>query len=410
MVDELLAFIQNKADVMDDESLSQICCDSFSDEEIVRSKRLLFESVPNSKRVSRRNIGKKSRHIEDIICLLKQTDPELVPTFVARDLQKLPPVTFDHVDVSKLLKDIVLLQSQLKTIQREYVTSKQLLELKTEIETLKQASIVNNHFDLFNMPRGAELRNINVDTYDSGPMALQQSLESTPRQKEVQNTADLSSQTREVTPTQPTRLSVQLKKSSHSTPAHGTSNRTSAVSLSPHSDSQVNKSPTTCKSSVSVNVSDRSASDDRVLTKKTMAEIVKASDRREKKVGVSSWKQVTYKKGKNKVAVNTIGKANVGPEGKFKAAEIKLPIFISNVCKTTSESDIIAYINEHTSEVVTLYKINRKTEKRYNSYKLYVPKSKFDLFLKDEFWPNGISFRRFVHDGYKTKAVLKQTI
>lgn len=111
VINELLAFIQNKADVMDEVSLTRICGESFAESEIMAAKLLLFDSVPNSKRKVRKSKGKTVRDIDDIICLLKITDPELVPIFVARDLRKLPPVTFDHIDVTTLLKDIMVLKS-----------------------------------------------------------------------------------------------------------------------------------------------------------------------------------------------------------------------------------------------------------------------------------------------------------
>ncbi|XP_075990139.1 uncharacterized protein LOC142985779 [Anticarsia gemmatalis] len=42
--------------------------------------------------------------------------PDDVPTFVAKELHKLPPVTFDHVDVTSLLKDIVSLKASLADV------------------------------------------------------------------------------------------------------------------------------------------------------------------------------------------------------------------------------------------------------------------------------------------------------
>lgn len=104
VINELLSFIQNKVDVMDEVALVQICESSFSIEEIKEAKNLLFTSIITSERnIQRKRDGKASRDLNDIISLVKGTDPELVPIFVAKNLQKLPPVTFDHVDVTRLL-------------------------------------------------------------------------------------------------------------------------------------------------------------------------------------------------------------------------------------------------------------------------------------------------------------------
>lgn len=71
----------------------------------MNAKTLLFASIPKSKITKRMRKGKTIRDIDDIICLLKETDPELVPIFVARELNKLPSVLFDHLDATRILKD-----------------------------------------------------------------------------------------------------------------------------------------------------------------------------------------------------------------------------------------------------------------------------------------------------------------
>lgn len=72
MIDELLSFIQNKLDVMDEASLIQICTTSFSAEEIVSSKSLLFESLPTGKkRIYRKGGNKQHRDLQDMISLFK---------------------------------------------------------------------------------------------------------------------------------------------------------------------------------------------------------------------------------------------------------------------------------------------------------------------------------------------------
>lgn len=116
---EVLAFIQNKLDVMDEQSLLQICESAFSAIDIKVAKSLLFESL--SKRpTTRKREGKALRDLEDIICLFKETDPEEIPIFVARKLEKLPPVSFDHIDVTALLKRIVLLEKNIQDFQQHY--------------------------------------------------------------------------------------------------------------------------------------------------------------------------------------------------------------------------------------------------------------------------------------------------
>ncbi|KAJ8711417.1 hypothetical protein PYW07_008659 [Mythimna separata] len=58
-----------------------------------------------------------------------------MPVFVARDLEKLPPITFDHLDVSKLLKDLTLVRAEIKDIKESCVTLDQLEEFKKQVTT-----------------------------------------------------------------------------------------------------------------------------------------------------------------------------------------------------------------------------------------------------------------------------------
>lgn len=168
VINEVLAFVQNKVDIMNEESLVQICTTAFTLEDIEIAKSLLFDSVKTGiRKVSRRNDKKTHRNLDDIISVFKQTDPELTPIFVAKDLQKLPPVTFDHVDVTKLLKDLLILQKDITVMKNNFVTVEQFNVIKNDLQDLKQASVVNTH-NFVNTKRGAYL----LDTCDSGPIGM----------------------------------------------------------------------------------------------------------------------------------------------------------------------------------------------------------------------------------------------
>lgn len=169
VINEVLAFVCNKIDVMTEDSLCSICTSAFTEAEIADAKILLFESTSHRKK-NRRGDRKKMREIDDIICLLKETDPKDIPVFVARDLQKLPPVLFDHVDVTRLLKDLVKVQQDVKLIQEKFATSDAVNALMLEIEALKKPSLKLQIDGNANKKRGAFIG----DGYDcdSGPMGL----------------------------------------------------------------------------------------------------------------------------------------------------------------------------------------------------------------------------------------------
>ena len=81
---------------------------SFDDNAIENSKKRLFDlcADDNSSLFRRRQGPNKSAvNIDDMLRLLQEKGTH-VPVFVARDLSRLPPITFDSVDVSSLLLSI----------------------------------------------------------------------------------------------------------------------------------------------------------------------------------------------------------------------------------------------------------------------------------------------------------------
>lgn len=90
------------------------------------------------------------------------------------------------------------------------------------------------------------------------------------------------------------------------------------------------------------------------------------------------------------------GRATVQPGDKFTPADLKIPLFVSNVQNDKLEKDIVDYIYTKTKEKVQLQKIKMKTKRGYNAYKIMVTKHMLHVFLKDEFWPDGVTCRRFM--------------
>ncbi|KOB66379.1 Mutant cadherin [Operophtera brumata] len=169
---EVLAFIQNKIDVMSEESIVRICTTSFTTEEIEQAKSLLFESITTTKRkITRKRDGRSQRDLFDVISVFKETDPDETPNFVARMLQRLPPVLWDHLDATRILRDILVIQSDLKALKETCVTVDKLEEVKSDLFNLKQASIVNNYECYVNNKRGGGGMS-NSYFIDSGPTGL----------------------------------------------------------------------------------------------------------------------------------------------------------------------------------------------------------------------------------------------
>lgn len=428
VINELLAFIQNKADVMDDISLIQLCSENFKEEDIVIAKKLLFDSIPNTKRITRKNKGKSGRDINDIVGLLKSTHPDLIPIFVARDLEKLPPITFDHLDATKLLKDMLVLQREVAYLKKNCAKSTELTELKSEVENLMRASMVNNPFEYVNMKRG--LRLMETDSFNSGPMALQQLSPTSSPAEGMQINIDqfnAASDNRQapplVTPAlspgegsehnlEPVQVETASSANGKSSPAPPVNGCVTPPQVQCKTASVADNERDITADAVLVNAASETSSSKR-MRMRTLAQVAAAggtalndgngTHKSEEQQYVGPWKLA---KQKRRSSVNLLcrGSADTGPDSKFKAATIKVPLFISNVCKDTNQNDIADYIKTKTKETVTLFKINNKTERGYSSFKLYVCRHKLDTFLSNTFWPNGITVRRFTHDKYVLKS------
>lgn len=142
VIDEMLSYIQNKISISDEETLIRICVSSFNSDEILQSKSLLFDSLPidQCNKITRKGKGKNQRDLEDIIGVFKAIDPDIIPIFVARQLEKLPPITFDHLDCTKLLKDIATLRGEMDQVKRTYVSFNQLMDFKAEMDKTRPSS------------------------------------------------------------------------------------------------------------------------------------------------------------------------------------------------------------------------------------------------------------------------------
>ena len=108
IVDELLCFLANKIDVLPPQSIADLCRTTYDEGEIEAAKKRLCDlcADENSSRFRRRQGPKKSAvNLDDMMRLLQEKGTD-VPLFVARDLSRLPPITFDSIDVSSLLHGV----------------------------------------------------------------------------------------------------------------------------------------------------------------------------------------------------------------------------------------------------------------------------------------------------------------
>lgn len=383
----MLSYIQNKISVIDEETLVRICKTSFSSDEIKNSKSLLFDSIPTDKiKIKRKNKGKEERDLADIVNLFKSTEPDLIPVFVARDLERLPPVLYDHVDCTKLLKDLLRVQTELKDVKSTYVTQDQLRDLRSEFLQLKNDSLpyhLSTTTQNVNKRRGAWL-------LDSGPMGLSDM--QNPSVNESLNNDNSETHYRDIMRVDLNNIVTQSAVDQRSEPGGSRSEKCEPPLkvLSPTKTGSVTSpAPSGADQRQDQLRNDGGGASPHSVNVNARKPLLN-NDSNE------GWQRVSKRK---KPIYRYLGTTGVSKdkEGKFKAAERRIPIFITKVHKDTKEKDIVDYLYKETHEMIRLEKISFKQERDHNAYKFFVPEQKLSMFLNDKLWPEGIIFRRFVN-------------
>ncbi|XP_061723017.1 uncharacterized protein LOC133529337 [Cydia pomonella] len=401
---------------MESDSLVKICSSAFSVEDIEKAKSLLFHSIStelrNIKRKTKSKEGKSSKDLFDIINVFKVTDSEKLPVFVACDLNKLPPITWDHLDVSRFLKDITVLKQDLEIIKDTYASKLLVQQMKQELMCNRYDTVVNDsHQEVdFNFSQKANINNRrgahNVHlNLNSGPIGLPPHLSfrsgtendeashragdtgcvELPSRSRVRTSSVASASSAEVLRDQReanTALSVSAALaqpndvSDHATVASHLGRESSSGSgeLSGHSSLK--------------NVS--KAQD------KSFVDVLLAPGEWKREETNSEWVTVQKKRYKNRF-IGDKGTATTNTNCNFRAAEPRIPLFINNVDRSTLPGDIVDYIREKTNIKVTLVKVSMKQDKDYDAYKMFVPRQSLDIFMNEALWPKNISFRRFIH-------------
>lgn len=301
-------------------------------------------------------------------------------------------MTFDHVDVTRLLKDNLKMRYDIDYLKEECVSKRQLEELKLEIENLKKASIVNNFQSKVNYKRGACL--VDSFEYDSGPMGLPPAH----IEQDISINHHLSSKNvcryrpiiegsvESLTPTQTMNVSKSdVDAGSADKPV---ADRDTCDALMTH-DVCLSPEPAPPRHTAGPNQTDLCE-----IKTLTSSELLPEGESTSEE---GKWIPVQNRK-RNRFAAKR-GSAVVGDSTNFKAAATKVAIYIYNVSKATTVSDIANYVHKKVNIPVTLVKVNMKVLKDYDAYKVFVPKQNIDLFLKNDFWPEGIAFRRFIDFG-----------
>lgn len=363
IINELLTFLQNKIDVLDELTAVQICSNHFSEDEVEAAKDILCSETVE-RRIMRKGEGKKCKNLYDIIKILKETENEALPTFVAKHLHKLPPVNFDHVDVTCLLKDITALKGELITIQSQMSKQSDLEVLRSEMTLLRNElkTRTQNHVDVNTPPPLNAIKVTMPATADRPALKL----------NEIDN--DCSNMTAAITPPAPHRHSPTYITRSWNQIAATDSQQ--AIPLFLRSQ-QV-----------------KSAQSTRLQIVKNTAESESTN------FNAEGFKTVTRKPRRSRNIMAT----GIVTENSLKIAELKTTLYVSRFDNSVTENNIRNYIeNKITGNNVQVEKIIQRIPTQFVSFKLTIPNKDFKTYMNKEFWPIGTVYRKFIEKKYNGK-------
>lgn len=344
VINELLTFVQNKVDVLDEVSIIQICSTGFQEDEIESAKCLIVDLVPG-RRVTRKGDGKTTKTLQDIIKIMKETDPDQLPTFVARDLNKLPPVTFDHIDVTRFLKDLTLLKAEMTekaTIAETNALKLELSQIKETISQITQqrtkvnnppSKMVNSFIDSPN------ILNENNASHDKSQLSMHNGTK--PKPKPPQSTCHQGA-------------SKQSAPSTYST--YATSKRTRGKAET------ADRERTHHNNNNSVG---RNTDDDFTLVV-------------------------------NKRKMRNVNKRGTGSNvGNLRIANLAVGLYVSRFAPETSTEDVKSYIENKGLTTVNIEILKPFKETPFKTFKIMIQQSDIQTVMNNDFWPQGTVFRRF---------------
>lgn len=362
LANEVLAFIQHAIDTMDEVSILQICKTNFTTKEIEAAKVLLYGALGKSDRMpSRRRDEKGERSLQDIVTLLKGTDPDDVPAFVARDLNRLPPVTFDHVDVTRLLKDIQTLKASLAEVVLKLEASQDTIgELRAEVATLRNSvcrsplGCVQN----VNTRRGAFNPTTSFDSakLESSPHAPVPAARGPPPVAAFPVPSP-EAPLRVVTSTPRRDYSAAVTSQRPNTQTRRTERGSGPIRTEPP------------RSAVPAASSKAPADEDGFI-------------------------KVERKKRKPPCR-NKCGTARTGANHLLRPAIPVTYVYVSRLHYSTKPEDIVKYLETKTNRVVTVERLVSRNKVNFNSFVVRVPTEQVGTYLNEELWPRGVVFRKY---------------
>ncbi|KAI5635711.1 hypothetical protein NE865_11617 [Phthorimaea operculella] len=376
LINELLCFVQCKSVILDEQSLLQICESAFTDKDVEIARKVLADL--SLLRTSRQGEGKKKRSLQDIINVVKeQASNQQLPVFVAKDLHRLPPVTFDYIDVSTLLREITCLKQDVHNIQCDYIRGRDIADIRDQVQNLqaKTKEFDDSKAGKKTLKHKNEEHKKNKSTYSADTEKKVDVETDTARgASERPSTAnDVSRAARAPrapraagAPRAPPPPPRHSRPHPPVAPENTPENIPLRATISPAHKSRLTFDDTI----IDHNIIDTDDSFTTVVNKKTRYRSIKKTN-------------------------NKVGKAQLTASTKTLVAPRLTYIYASRFLPDTSVDDISTFLQESGKSVVKIEKLTQYKSTDFSSFKLTIYQAQEDSFLSEELWPSGIVYRRF---------------
>jgi len=134
---ELLAFVVSKLNhTMPPVTLVQLCSQFYTDEEIIAASKLLYDTCAvndDPRHRKRQGVNRKKATMEDIVSLIERKGGDLKVSFVALDVNNLPAVSFDSLDVSVLLSKIEGNNAEMNLLKASVASMSDTIQMQSEV-------------------------------------------------------------------------------------------------------------------------------------------------------------------------------------------------------------------------------------------------------------------------------------
>ncbi|XP_047021435.1 uncharacterized protein LOC124631223 [Helicoverpa zea] len=371
IANEVLAFIKHAIDYMDEVSIMQICKSSFKEDEISSAKLLLFTTLGKVSQMPSRRRDGTQKSVQDIITMFKETDPNDVPEFVAKDLHKLPPVTFDHVDVTRLLKDITLLKQSQAEIQHQLeVSNNTISDLRAEVVPLRNAISASRsptNVDAVNVNTRREAKNASICSFESAGSNASPTAENA--------CVATCAATVPASPLVETMTCVGLVTPKQAYAAIVAANKPAGPQISQAKPAEKPKG------------GKRSQSKPK--------QVLKRQGPQKDTCDKDGFKVVEKRKKKKPPCRNQCGTALTGPNMLLRPAIHTTLLYVSRRHHSTKAEEIVEYLCIKTKWTLRVERLEPRHNMNFNSFVVRVPTSDLEKFLKEDLWPKGVVFRRF---------------